>query len=127
MISSSDEPHFLLIVAHYIYHLQTPGLPLSSVTFLSSVASLFPMSLLACLGKSARNAKAILGQVISLQASRLCAQFDHFRLPSSVTSSRAQLDFSLKQTKHILNYDNFYTFKNIFLLALKMYFSITLV
>ena len=51
VISSSNEPHFLLIVAHYIYHLQTPGLALTSVTFLSSVATLFPMSLLACLGK----------------------------------------------------------------------------
>ena len=53
VISSSNEPHFLLIVAHYIYHLQTPGLALTSVTFLSSVATLFPMSLLACLGKGA--------------------------------------------------------------------------
>ena len=51
VISSSDQPHFLLTVAHYIYHLQTPGLALSSIKFLSSVASLFPMSLLACLGK----------------------------------------------------------------------------
>ena len=53
VISSSNEPHFLLIVAHYIYHLQTPGLALTSITFLSSVATLFPMSLLACLGKGA--------------------------------------------------------------------------
>ena len=54
VISSSDQPHFLLTVAHYIYHLQTPGLALSSIKFLSSVASLFPMSLLACLGKYLR-------------------------------------------------------------------------
>ena len=50
VISSSSQPHFLLIVAHYIYHLQTPGLALSSVKLLSTVATLFPMSLLACLG-----------------------------------------------------------------------------
>ena len=60
VISSSNEPHFLLIVAHYIFHLQTPGLALSSVTFLSSVASLFPMSLLACLGNDAEALRDIL-------------------------------------------------------------------
>ena len=60
VISSSNEPHFLLIVAHYIYHLQTPGLALSSVTFLSTVATLFPMSLLACLGNDSEALRDIL-------------------------------------------------------------------
>ena len=53
VISSSNEPHFLLIVAHYIYHLQSPGLALSTVNFLSTVSTMFPMSLLACLGNDA--------------------------------------------------------------------------
>ena len=60
VIGSSNEPHFLLIVAHYIYHLQTPGLALSSVNFLSTVATLFPMSMLACLGNDAEALRDIL-------------------------------------------------------------------
>ena len=60
VISSSSQPHFLLIVAHYIYHLQTPGLALSSVKLLSTVATLFPMSLLACLGNDAEALRDIL-------------------------------------------------------------------
>jgi hypothetical protein len=60
VISSSTQPHFLLIVAHYIYHLQSPGLALASVNFLSSVAELFPMSLLACLGNDAEALRDVL-------------------------------------------------------------------
>ena len=60
VISSAEQPHFLLIVAHYIYHLQSPGLALTSVKFLTTVASLFPMSLLACLGQDAEALRDIL-------------------------------------------------------------------
>ena len=60
VISSSEQPHFLLTVAHYIYHLQSPRLVLTSLGFLSSVSSLFPMSLLACLGQDAEALRDIL-------------------------------------------------------------------
>ena len=60
VISSSEQPHFLLTVAHYIYHLQSPGLALTSIKFLTTVASLFPMSLLACLGQDAEALRDIL-------------------------------------------------------------------
>ena len=60
VISSSEQPHFLLTVAHYIYHLQSPALVLTSLGFLSSVSSLFPMSLLACLGQDAEALRDIL-------------------------------------------------------------------
>ena len=59
-ISSSSQPHFLLVVAHYIYHLQSGALPLASVKFLSSVASMFPMSMLACFGSDAEALRDIL-------------------------------------------------------------------
>ena len=60
VISSSEQPHFLLTVAHYIYHLQSPTLVLTSLRFLTSVASLYPMSLLACLGQDAEALRDIL-------------------------------------------------------------------
>ena len=57
---SGSQPHFLLTVAHYIYHAQSFEVPISGLRLLSAVARTFPMSLLACLGGYAEAVRDIL-------------------------------------------------------------------
>ena len=54
------KPHFLLTVANYIHHLQSCDLPRSAVNLLSTIASVFPMSMLACFGNEAQAIRDIL-------------------------------------------------------------------
>ena len=49
-----NKPHLLLTIANYIHHLQSCDLPRSAVNLLSTIASLFPMSMLACFGAEAQ-------------------------------------------------------------------------
>ena len=52
-------PHFLLTIAHYIYHLQSCDVPVAAVNVLTTVAKLFPMSMLACFGNDAEAVREI--------------------------------------------------------------------
>ena len=54
------KPHFLLTVANYVHHLQSCDLPRSAVNLLSTIASVFPMSMLACFGNEAQAIRDIL-------------------------------------------------------------------
>ena len=54
------KPHLLLTVANYVHHLQSCELPRSSVNLLSTIASVFPMSMLACFGNEAQAIRDIL-------------------------------------------------------------------
>jgi hypothetical protein len=58
--ATGGRQHFLLVVSHYIYHLQSLGIPISAMRLLSTVARIFPMSLLACLGNDAEAVRDIL-------------------------------------------------------------------
>ncbi|CAB4058067.1 NUP188 [Lepeophtheirus salmonis] len=59
-VHHQPQPHFLLTIAHYIYHFQNPNIPISAVKLLSTVAGVFPMSLLACLGQEAEAFRDVL-------------------------------------------------------------------
>ena len=52
--------HFLLIVSQYIYHVQSLGIPISAMRLLTTIARIFPMSILACLGSDADAIRDIL-------------------------------------------------------------------
>ena len=54
------KPHLLLTVANYVHHLQSCELPRSAVNLLSTIASVFPMSMLACFGNEAQAIRDIL-------------------------------------------------------------------
>ncbi len=54
------QQHFILVLAHYIYHAHTCGLPVSAMRLLGTIARIFPMSLLACLGSEAEAVRDIL-------------------------------------------------------------------
>ena len=57
--ASGSSPHFLLTVAHYIYHLQSCDVPIAAVKVLTTFARLFPMSMLACWGPDAEAVREI--------------------------------------------------------------------
>lgn len=59
-VGAPGQPHFLLTLAHYIYHAQSCELPVSAMRLLGTVAGLFPMSLLACMGGDAEAIRDIL-------------------------------------------------------------------
>ena len=55
--ASGRRAHFLLTISHYIYHPHSCDLPVSAMRLLSTIARMFPMSLLACLGGDAEAVK----------------------------------------------------------------------
>ena len=59
IICSTSGGNFLITIAHYIYHLQSCDVPVAAVNVLTTVAKLFPMSLLACFGSDAEAVKEI--------------------------------------------------------------------
>ena len=58
--SNGSNPHFLLTLLHYLYHIQSLDLPISALKLMAVIAKEFPMSLLACLGKESDAVKDIL-------------------------------------------------------------------
>ena len=56
----NKQPHFLLTIAHYIYHFQNSKIPISAIRLLETAATTFPMSLLACFGSEAEAFRDIL-------------------------------------------------------------------
>lgn len=58
--AAGNSQHFLLIVSQYIYHVQSLGIPISAMRLLTTIARIFPMSLLACLGSDADAIRDIL-------------------------------------------------------------------
>jgi len=51
--TKSGKEHFLQTVAHYSYHVHCFHLPVAAMKLLATTARIFPMSLLACLGRDA--------------------------------------------------------------------------
>lgn len=47
------KPHFVLSVAHYVYHVYDCDIPVAAIRLLGTIARMFPMSLRSCLGDNA--------------------------------------------------------------------------
>ena len=57
---SASRPHFVLTLAQYIYHVHNLCIPISAMKLMATIANIFPMSLLACLGKDSEAVKDVL-------------------------------------------------------------------
>ncbi len=103
--SGPRQEHFLLTLAHYIYHSHSCELPVSAMHLLGTVARMFPMSLLACLGGEAEAVRDILVYRLESQtedASLKVAIVDLFSACVNSQPGFIQLLIGIKQDVHVV-------------------------
>ncbi len=100
-----QQPHFLLTLAHYVYHSQSCELPVSAMRLLGTVARMFPMSLLACLGGDAEAIRDVLIYRLESQTEDVSLKVAIVDLFSACVDSQPgfiQLLIGIKQDVHVV-------------------------